>query len=454
MKFRFIADEPTSRDELGFRDFVNLIYDSLKETSTPFVYGLLGAWGSGKTSAQRMIQDRFNQELAQRKVDAENSSRNEDTRKLYVPVWFDAWKYENQTSMVFPLLHAFRRSKEELLASEEAPGFGKAFRETVVASALCALDIGLRVATRAAFGEALKMKDIKEQVDLAQSDKDPVEDAFSKWLEGVEGLTTAYENFIGIFADAVAKKYRLKDSTGVRFVVFIDDLDRCLPDVAISVIEAIKNHLSVDRSIYILGMNPEVIERGIRHKYGSIDMSGREYLEKILNYTFTVPTATSDRIAAYGSEQLARLVIDPAEIRQYESTLREFGSTLQACGFSNPRKIKRILNSYLFFLASREAALDTYYMQNIAKLIILAEYYPELFLAAQADEKALSHVGEVVGGGKTPQSFLDAFGVSVAAVLPELKSMPKLLMFQETVGAGRVDLKQHIASVRELVRQM
>jgi hypothetical protein len=188
VKFRFIADEPTKQDTLGFEEFVERIYESLQETSTPFVYGLLGPWGSGKTSSQRMLETRFNRDLDARRSKLE-SERRVGTCKLYVPVWFDAWKYENQTSMIFPLLHAFRLRREDLLEANDAPGFGAALRDAVLASTVSVLDIGLRVATRAAFGEAIKLKDIKEQLDLVQQDKDPIEDALQKWVESVDGLT-------------------------------------------------------------------------------------------------------------------------------------------------------------------------------------------------------------------------------------------------------------------------
>jgi hypothetical protein len=265
-------------------------------------------------------------------------------------------------------------------------------------------------------------------------------------------LSAAYERFISVFAEAVAKTYGI-DANGVRFVVFIDDLDRCLPDVAIAVIEAIKNHLSVDRCIYILGLNPQVIERGIRHKYGSIDMSGREYLEKILNYSFTVPAAAPSCIEAYGSMQLARLLVDDNAIGSYSAALAQFGSALKACSFSNPRKIKRILNSYLFFIAAQQDSLGLYYLENIARLLILAEYYPSLFAAARADNGAFPLLREVLNGQRQPQMFLERFGQPLEPILSELKLMPNLMNFVETVGGGRLDLNRHLAAVANLLHQ-
>jgi hypothetical protein len=86
---------------------------------------------------------------------------------IHVPVWFDAWKYENQANMIFPLLHAFRQSQEGVLAISSEPGFGETLRQATMASALAVLDVGLRVSTRVAFGEAIKLKDLTDDLTLA-----------------------------------------------------------------------------------------------------------------------------------------------------------------------------------------------------------------------------------------------------------------------------------------------
>src|SRR5262249_39810698 len=59
---RFVPDTPIVRqgdDALGAGAFVGLMQRAIVRTETPFVFGLLGGWGTGKTSILSMLQDCF-----------------------------------------------------------------------------------------------------------------------------------------------------------------------------------------------------------------------------------------------------------------------------------------------------------------------------------------------------------------------------------------------------------
>lgn len=49
----------------------------------------------------------------------------------------------------------------------------------------------------------------------------------------------------------------------VNFVVFVDDLDRCLPEKSVAVLELIKTVFNVESFAFVLALDDEVIERGI-----------------------------------------------------------------------------------------------------------------------------------------------------------------------------------------------
>src|SRR5207237_7432508 len=53
----------------------------------------------------------------------------------------------------------------------------------------------------------------------------------------------------------------------LRFVVLVDDLDRCLPEKAIQVLESVKLFLNASGFSFVLAVDDEVVERGIAHRY-------------------------------------------------------------------------------------------------------------------------------------------------------------------------------------------
>lgn len=455
MQIRFIPDEPilaTNEDVLGVGGFVNRIYDSLQQTQTPFVYGLLGPWGSGKTSIQRLLAAKFDAALGS----------PQGGGYVYVPVWLDAWKYENQENMIFPLLHAFRGKRQVLIGGEVTAQFLGALRDVVATSALSLLDLGLRGVTKMLTGDAMKLKDVKENLELIESDrKDDLETILTTWAKGVDGLSASYHAFIKTFAAEVGRKLHVDPDT-VRFVVLIDDLDRCLPEVAVKVLENIKNHLSVPSCVYVLGINPAVIHRGIRSKYKDLEISGREYLEKILNYSFEVPTAGRNLLENYGTGQLARLLTGGTvdERNAMQGALDTFGQALASCPFSNPRKIKRILNTYLFYVRStpelNDAAIEPPKRLDLAvtvKLIILAEYYPEMFRAACANPGVIELVAEALRGtAEAADKLRSQYALAVDSLLTELSTMPGLVTMP--LSPTRPSLRAHIGSVREIARRV
>ena len=67
--------------------------------------------------------------------------------------------------------------------------------------------------------------------------------------------------------------YKLRDpDKDHRIVVFIDDLDRCLPERALEVLESIKSFFDIEGIVYVIGMNYDSISRLIGEKYELIPL--------------------------------------------------------------------------------------------------------------------------------------------------------------------------------------
>jgi hypothetical protein len=75
-----------------------------------------------------------------------------------------------------------------------------------------------------------------------------------------------------------------------RVVFIIDELDRCKPPFALSILETIKHLFAVDGIYFLLVTSLEQLESAVRFAYGQID--ARVYLEKFYHLRMKFPTAT------------------------------------------------------------------------------------------------------------------------------------------------------------------
>jgi hypothetical protein len=61
-----------------------------------------------------------------------------------------------------------------------------------------------------------------------------------------------------------------RDTKEVRIVVFVDDLDRCLPQGALDVLEAIRRFFDLDGFIFVVGLERGIDERFVESRYSAV----------------------------------------------------------------------------------------------------------------------------------------------------------------------------------------
>lgn len=285
--------------------------------------------------------------------------------EFVVPVWFDPWQYEHEEHLVVPLLktieHALRDletkvARKPSAAADTAAGDmpGRSAVAPVTAPAaeapagtrllgslgLCSWDgrreldaiadrlrnagevIG-NVALALASGFKFKLAPLKDligiEVDL--SPKDTL-DAYRAAAERSSAAAAARDDEAarrtprGRLAELATERESLyfdargtlsslteSDVMSLRFVVLVDDLDRCLPEKAVQMLESVKLFLNARGFSFVLAVDDEVGERGIAHRYrdylprgdaGVGPVSGTEYLEKIVHLPVHLPRWTPD----------------------------------------------------------------------------------------------------------------------------------------------------------------
>src|SRR5258708_8552213 len=107
--------------------------------------------------------------------------------------------------------------------------------KVVAARALALTDLGLRALTKHVIGEALTVKDVAEHLNMVEKEVDALEGALAGWTDKVSTLEASFAALIERYALDYSK-IRHIPLERIRFVILIDDLDRCLPDRAVAVL--------------------------------------------------------------------------------------------------------------------------------------------------------------------------------------------------------------------------
>jgi hypothetical protein len=250
----YLTDHATTDDLLHYEDFQAVLYSVVTKAETPLTIGVFGPWGSGKTSLMRMVR----QQLEQEKLDSRRT------------VWFTAWKYDRQDalwrSFILRVLDALYpretepkdvpREERPILQNPTDPNQKRRIEllnrlEESIYQAVDWEEIGPRavnwwqfisntgkagVETAAHLSSAGLTTSLKK---MLGGDDTPVEE-IQKAAAAISHRTKSYnrrqlrhmEEFEAILKEVIAL---LPKGPG-HLIVFVDDLDRCLPEKAIEAI--------------------------------------------------------------------------------------------------------------------------------------------------------------------------------------------------------------------------
>ncbi|MDP7097515.1 MAG: P-loop NTPase fold protein [Rhodospirillales bacterium] len=308
--------------DLGLR--VGPIYDILRhaETETPMACAVYGTWGSGKTSAMRWLEGRLAEWNAY-------GDAAEGAKKFIVhSCWFYPWKYQSPEEVwrglisvvILACLEFPMNSSKRLL--REAKDLSR-----FVGKGLTSVLAGVTFPMGSGFKFSLKgIKDLPGQAhDYIHPEAaylNEFEAAFRKWVE-----------------DSLGEDERL--------VIFIDDLDRCMPRIALQVLEALKLYLDIPNLIFVVGVDREVVDGLVIDHYDKMGIDkekAKDYLAKMFQVYVTL-APTEPQMEGF----LESIVENNAAWREIEDeTARNvFQKVIGNLAGRSPRELKRLFNSAL-----------------------------------------------------------------------------------------------------------
>ena len=123
----------------------------------------------------------------------------------------------------------------------------------------------------------------------------------------------------------------LTESKISRLVVFVDDLDRCLPDTIIETLEAIKLFLFVKGTAFVLAADERLVQYAVRQRFpelpGTETEVGRDYLEKLIQIPLRIPPLSGPEIESYINILFAQLRLEPDQFTQACAAIAAFRTT-------------------------------------------------------------------------------------------------------------------------------
>ena len=172
-------------------------------------------------------------------------------------------------------------------------------------------------------------------------------------LEGIKDIPDIYREcvkpekaFLNEFEDALRSWVEDTVQDDKRLAIFIDDLDRCMPEVALEVLEALKLYLRIKNIIFIVGVDPKVVEDLVKRHYETLglkDEKSTKYLQKMFQVEVDLgPSA--EQIDTFMKEQLVEI----GQWKDLEETVQDiFLERIKNLAENNPREVKRLINSAL-----------------------------------------------------------------------------------------------------------
>jgi tRNA A37 threonylcarbamoyladenosine biosynthesis protein TsaE len=346
--YKVLLDDPASDPGLGFDAYASAFTEIIEHSKAQFAIGIFGDWGSGKTTLMRAIQ---------RKLEASSST---------VTVWFNAWRYERESHLIVPLLDTLREalvewgeSRSHVAAESTLPSRARQ-AAAKVSQAAKALLAGITLTAKLPVLEATL--DPSKILDAVGEDSELAEEALSFYHAGFNALSQAIEEF---------------SQGGVRrVVIFVDDLDRCLPLNALEVLESMKLFFDLEGVIFVAGLDQAVVERSIQLKYqlpgesdsgGATRISGSDYVKKVFQVPFGLPRITAGQMQDYVSSLLHQVELPHAQRQNFDDYVRPHLQFLSGEDSVNPREVKRLINGYTLQLKMLSARLG-----NLEPNVVLA----------------------------------------------------------------------------------
>ncbi|MGZ6563891.1 MAG: KAP family P-loop NTPase fold protein [Solirubrobacteraceae bacterium] len=366
-----LLDLPSEHPELGFPETARALGDIVATSSPRFAVGIFGRWGSGKSTLMQAIARRVHE--------------SDPAQERVIPVEFNAWRYEREEHLIIPLLDTLREALSEWAgrqggdeageARQVASTIGRAIRSIVAGLSVSigvpgAIDLSWEANKTLEEARTPAIPFYKRALRPDQDDEAAVPHSF--YHASFRALKRALESFLG--ADR-------------RVVVFVDDLDRCLPDRALQVLESMKLFFDLEGFVFVVGLDQTVVDYALWAKFhrdlpvgvlpeataeaalpsdgeaaGSLPSSvvvaapsGEDYVKKVFQLEYRIAPVRYEDLETFLEAALKDSKLPDAQALDIRTRVLSHLQVMVGDAPVNPREVKRYVNEYTLLMAANPA---------------------------------------------------------------------------------------------------
>ncbi|MED3782508.1 P-loop NTPase fold protein [Heyndrickxia sporothermodurans] len=310
------ADNASKIDMLSYEPYAELLYDiSMTERVNPLTIGLLGNWGSGKSTVLNLIEE---------KIKAEKNPN-------VVTVFVNAWMFEGYDDAKTALMEVILRTLEENETVIQKVGATlKSLRDRVDWFRVggYAIKKGIPYMLSATLGNPLPML-VDGMKSLVPKDEHQAEEIITNVAKTKEFIKEQPQDNVVQNIRMFRQEFEqmMSDSKLDNLIIIIDDLDRCSPERIIETLEAIRLFLAVKKTTFIIAIDEDVVSYAVQSKYPKIDDASlnisKDYIEKIIQMPIRIPELSDNDVKNYLKLLICEMFLNDVHLTRLLEGLKE-----------------------------------------------------------------------------------------------------------------------------------
>ena len=387
--------EPFASDCLNRRNEIENLTTLLANSEPPLVLAIDAPWGSGKTTFMKMWRGYLSNEFPS-----------------WASAYFSAW----ETDLSDDPLNVFLGEINEQLASKTSGMTLVKWNKAVSLAGKITRRALPALAKIATYG-ALDLPDAGKEIEraLAELSGGIVSDGLETYKASVSAIKQFKENLASVLQD-IGKDHPV--------VVFVDELDRCRPQYAITLLERIKHLLSLPGIIFVLGIDRSQLANAICGAYGD-RFDSETYLQRFIDLDYRLSFGDSKAFVSklvtdYGLATFfaSRTNISRPYITNESENLIDTCADLASLFGLQLREVEQLLARVNIVARSTEPS-QPIYPHLLVLLLALRAKEPSLYSSLTNAKAATIELLMIITQelSKKPISDVDNIGISLACLI-------------------------------------